>query len=270
MQWIEAQGLSLPALGFGTNRLRGEQCREAVLDALAIGYRFFDTAQRYENEEAVGSALSASPILREDLIVSTKLDLDLTAEQVVTSMKTSLRKLQTDYVDILLIHWPNRTIPLEETLAAMVALRDAGLIRAIGVSNFTTLHLEEALRSIPIFTNQVEYHPYLSQDKLIEFMQPRGIVLTAFAPIARGEVLDDPVLKEIASAHGKTVAQVCIRWLTQQPLVSTIPKASTHERRYENFDVFDFSLSSEEMNRISGLDRGRRIIDPLHAPAWDR
>lgn len=269
MLWIEAQGCRLPALGFGTNRLRGQECREAVLDALAIGYRYFDTAQRYQNEEELGAAIQASGVARDDLVISTKLDLDYTADEVVSSVQASLRRLRTDYVDILLIHWPSRTVPLEETVAGMTRLRDKGHVSTIGVSNFTISHLEDVLDLVPVITNQVEYHPYLAQDKLLSTMRPRDVVLTAYSPLARGQVLDDPVLIEIARSHNKTVSQVTLRWLVQQPLVGTIPKASSHDRRVENFEVFDFKLSPEEMARIAALDRGQRIIDPAHAPTWD-
>ena len=269
MEYVTVGTTKVPKLGLGTARLRGGDCLEGVGHALAIGYRAIDTAQRYENETEVGQAVAASPVRREEVFLTTKVD-HWTAPDVTRSMQESLRKLRTDYVDLLLIHWPSTDVPLAETLDAMVALCDAGHVRAIGVSNFPPSLYREAIGLAPIITNQVEYHPYLSQRTLLDITEEHGLMLTSFSPLGRGVVLDDPVLVAVAAAHGKGTDQVALRWLVQQPRVSTNPKSSDPERRRRNLDVFDFELSEEEMQRIHALDRGERVIDPPFAPDWER
>lgn len=259
----------MPALGFGTNRLLAEECQAAVSDALAIGYRYIDTAQRYRNEEDVGAAVRSSNVPRGEIVLSTKLDLETPGSRVAEVTRESLKKLRTDYVDILYMHWPNRSMPNEDTLAAMLELKEEGLIRVIGVCNFTPSLLTAVVGTYPIWTNQVEYHPFLNQQRTIAALAKNDIILTAYAPLARGRVSDKPTLVEIGANHGKTTAQVTLRWLLQQRSVATIPKSATPARRRENFDVFDFELSVQEMDRISSLHEGHRIIDPPHAPVWE-
>ena len=200
--------------------------------------------------------MAAAGVPREEIFVTTKLSpRELRADEVRAQVETSLEQLGTDHVDLLLIHWPNPDVPLEETLGAMSAVRDEGLSRHLGVSNFPPPLLREALELAPVIADQVKYHPYHGQPELLELARERDVMITAYSPFARGEALDDPVLAEIAGAHGRTPAQVVLRWLLDQPLVSTVPKASSHERRAANLDVFGFELSEQDRARITDLAR---------------
>lgn len=269
MKHIELERDLVPALGLGTWMLSGEACREAVSDALQIGYRHIDTAQAYENEEAIGEALAGSGIPRQELFVTTKVWWEnLEHGETIQSTEASLHRLRLDYVDMLLIHWPNLDLPLDEPLVAFEKLRQDGKARHLGVSNFTPKLFLEAIERAPIVCNQVEYHPFLGQSELLEICRQRRLLLTAYAPLARGDVLEDPMLQEIGRQHGKSAAQVALRWLLQQDRVAAIPKAARREHRRSNIDVFDFELSSEDMARIHGRDRGQRLIDPDFAPEW--
>ena len=270
MEVREIQGHRVPALGFGTFEMEGRSCYDGVREALDLGYRHLDTAQMYGNEEQVGRAIRDSGVPRDEIFLTTKVWYEnLAPEAVRRTTEASLRKLAVDTVDLLLIHWPNDRVPLEQTLAAMVELRRQGRTRQVGVSNFTPTLLRQALELAPVFCNQVEYHPFLGQESLVELAREHDLLLTAYSPLARGRVAGDPTLREIGDSHGKTEAQVALRWLVQQPNVAAIPKASTPEHRRANFDIFDFELSAEEMRRIHGLARGQRMIDPSFAPAWE-
>ena len=267
---LEIQGQTVPKLGFGTWEILGSDCEEAVSDALEIGYRHIDTAQAYDNEAEVGRALAASGVPRNELFLTTKLWRDeYHPERVRPSAEESLGRLQVDSVDLLLLHWPNDTVPLEQTLGALTNLRDEGLIKHFGVSNFPLGLLDEALALSPIFADQVEFHPYLDQQPLVERAIERDFMVTAYSPLARGKVPDDPVLREIGDQYGRTAGQVALRWLLDKPNVATIPKASSHERRVENFEIFDFELSDEDRAKIDALHSGERIIDPGWAPDWN-
>jgi diketogulonate reductase-like aldo/keto reductase len=260
----------IPELGFGTWRLSGRACEDAVADALAAGYRHIDTAAMYDNEEDVGRGLRAAGVDRADVWVTTKVWTDaMEPEPLRASLERSLRRLELDHVDLLLIHWPSREVPLERTLAAMTALREAGRTREIGVSNFPSALFQEALDLAPVIVNQVEYHPFLSADAVLEVCEQHDVELTAYRPLAKGKVADEPVIREIAEAHGKTPAQAALRWLIEQPRVSAVPKASSPGRRRENLDVFDFELSPEEHARIDALPKGRREVNVAWAPEWD-
>lgn len=190
-------------------------------------------------------------------------------DRVRPSVEESLRKLQTEYVDLLLIHWPVKDVPLEATLAELFRLQAEGKTRHVGVSNFPSALLEAALKHGPIFNNQVERHPYLAQTRLTQFCQAHGVLLTAYSPLARGKVAEDPALKAIGADYGKTAAQVALRWFLEQDGVAVIPKAANRAHLEANFAVFDFSLSTDDMARIAALDRGQRLIHPGWAPAWD-
>jgi len=215
-----------------------------------------------------------SGIARDDLWVTTKVtELNAREADFLKSAETSLKALQLDYVDLLLVHWPQPKVPFSETLGALAKAKRMGITRHIGVSNFTIAMVEEAVAVCPepLVTNQIEYHAYLPQDRMLATLKKHGMILTAYCPVARGELLDDPVLAEIGKAHGKTVAQVALRWLIQQPMVAAVPRALTEQHIDEDLDVFDFALSDDEMRRISAL-RGKkmRIADPPErAPKWD-
>jgi len=266
----EIQGRSIPALGFGTFQFEGEACYRGVREALDIGYRHIDTAQMYGNEEEVGRALRDAGLARDEVFLTTKIWRDhLAPEDARRTTVESLDKLGVDAVDLLLIHWPNDDVPLDETLAVMVEMHQEGKTRSIGVSNFPSALLRRALELAPIVCNQVEYHPFLGQETLLGIAREHDLLLTAYSPLARGLVPEDPTLREIGRRHGKSAVQVALRWLIQQPQVAAIPKAATAEHRRANFEIFDFELSEEEMRRIHGLERGQRVIDPPFGPDWD-
>ena len=267
---LTIQGIQIPKLGLGTWPMRGDSCVEAVRDALELGYRHVDTARAYGNEAQVGQALHDSGRNRDEIFLTTKLwYTELHSVGVHDQIEQSLRDLRTEYVDLLLIHWPNRRVPLAEPLEAMVAARVAGRVRHLGVSNFPSGLLHEALDHAPIVCDQLEYHPYLGQPEVLALARERDLVVTAYSPLAQGRLLREPVIAEIAAAHGRTPAQVVLRWLFDQPQVAAVPKAARREHRLANLEVFDFELSDEERGRIAGLERGYRTIDPPWAPAWD-
>ncbi len=269
---VTVHGADVPVLGLGTWRLEGPHCTSTVRSALEIGYRHIDTAQTYYNEEHVGRAIHESGIRRDAIFLTTKLTFDdVTHAAALRSTEQSLRKLKTDYVDLLLIHWPSRMTPLSETLQAMEELVSQGRVRHTGVSNFPSKLVREACRlsNLPIFANQVEYHPYLSQQKLLDTCREEGVLLTAYAPIARGRVLREELLKNIGMRYGKSPVQVTLRWLIQQKSVSAIPKSAHADRLASNLDVFDFELTDREMSSIFGLARGGRMLNPGVAPEWD-
>ncbi|NLJ49638.1 MAG: aldo/keto reductase [Candidatus Atribacteria bacterium] len=263
MKYIEILEMKMPVIGLGTWNLRGKECFEATISALEIGYRHIDTAEMYENETEIGEALARSLVPRNELFLTTKVwSNHLQYQDVIRSLERSLKKLKTDYVDLLLIHWPNPNIPLSDTFKAMSYLKNKGMLRFIGVSNFDKDLLLKAqqISSLPIMNVQVEYHPFLDQNSILSYCQKNNISLTAYCPIARGRDLNNPTLEKIASKHKKTVPQVMLRWLIQQKNVVAIPKAKSAEHQRINFDIFDFQLSPEEMNTIFQLNRGQRLV----------
>lgn len=264
-------GSHVPRLGFGTFQLSGEDAYRSSLVALETGYRHLDTAQGYDNEEEVGRAIADGGVDRDEVFVTTKIKPgNAAAADVRRSTEESLTKLGLDHVDLLLLHWPAEDVaPLDETMAAMTEVREAGLTRHLGVSNFPSAMLERACASAPIVTDQMEHHPYLGVQKVEETLARHGGFLTAYSPLARGRVADDPVLTEIGTAHGVTAAQVALRWMLQRPRVVAIPKSGTPARIRANFEVFDFTLTDEEMDRIFELERGQRLTAPSGGPAWD-
>jgi diketogulonate reductase-like aldo/keto reductase len=264
MEYVEAGGAEIPALGLGTWQNTGETCTRTVREALEMGYRHVDTAQVYDNEAAVGEGLAAADVPREDVFLTTKVwRSNLAAGDVRASVRTSLDALGVDYVDLLLIHWPHPRVPVRETLGAMAELREAGLVRHLGVSNFTRDGLREAMAAVdaPVVTDQVQYHPYVDQSDLREFCVENGVALTAYSPLARGDVLSDDVLARVGGRYGKSAAQVAIRWLLQQEGVVAIPKATSRDHLAANLAVFDFSLTDEEMAAVADRDGslGRRV-----------
>jgi 2,5-diketo-D-gluconate reductase B len=259
----------MPPLGLGTWQITGRDCVEAVEDALSLGYRHIDTARIYDNEAEVGEGLAQSDVAREDVWVTTKLWRDgLRAPQVREQLEGSLRALRTEYVDLLLIHWPNDDVPLAETLGAMAELRDEGKAHRLGVSNFPSALLREAAGIESVYADQVEYHAYLGNEPLLEACREHDVVLTAYSPFAHGKLLGEPVLREIADERGATPAQVALRWLLDQPNVAAVPKAASHENREKNLQALEITLSDADRERIDGLPKDRRVIDPGWAPDW--
>src|SRR5712664_4982879 len=260
MLFVEANGVKIPAIGLGTWELRGRACARLVEQAVRLGYRHIDTAQVYENEREVGEGLRASGTRRDEVFVTTKIwTTHFAPNDLERSTKESLAKLRLSEVDLLLLHWPNPQVPLQETLGALARVKQLGMSRHIGVSNFTVALIEEAVAACPepLVCDQVEYHPYLDQTKVKEGCTRHGMAVVAYSPIAKGRIKSDRTLARIGQTHGKSAAQVCLRWLAQQN-VAAIPRTSRIERLSENIDIFDFVLSEEEMRQIS-LMRNAKI-----------
>ncbi len=272
MQVKEIQGVGVPEIGLGTYKLFGKECRRVVRTALDLGYRHIDTAQIYENEMEIGRAIRESDADREELFLTTKVwHTHLHHDDVLQSVEEILAALDTSYVDLLLIHWPNPQVPLEETFEAMMILRDQGKALNLGVSNFTLPMMKRVIEEmqIPIFCNQVEFHPYLVPFDLLEYSYEREFLVTAYCPLARGKVLEDPVIQEIARHHGKSPSQVALRWLIEQENVAAIPKSTSASHLESNLNLYDFELSDEHFQMIDELERGDRLVNPVFAPDWD-
>lgn len=266
-------GVQMPLLGFGVYQMSDEECEASVLEALRVGYRLFDTAAVYGNEPAVGRALRASGVPRDELFITTKVWIDdVSYEGTKRAAAESLERLQLDHLDLYLIHQPYHDV--HGAWRAMEELNEAGTLRAIGVSNFAPDRVMDLIahHRVPPAVNQIEAHPFFQQLESHEFLQSRGVQLQSWAPFAEGKngLFENPVLTEIAQRHGRGVGQVVLRWLTQRGIV-VIPKSIRPERIAENFRVFDFELSSEEMSAIKGLDTGQSLFfdhrDPMMVEA---
>ena len=273
---ILLDGHAVPLLGFGTWQLEGEVARRMTAEALRIGYRHIDTAWIYRNEQEVGDgvrdAIAAGHVAREDIWLTTKIWVEHFHRDALLKQAEESAASLGFTPDLLLLHWPKATPPLEETIAALNTAKDRGLTRTIGLSNFPSAEWRRAqtLSKAPLITNQVEYHPYLKLTKLLATAKDLGGSITAWSPLAQGKVVDDPVLKEIAGAYGKTVGQVVLRWLIQQDVIA-IPRTTKVSRAEESFAVFDFVLAEEDMDRIHALARpDGRLGDWLDAAfKWD-
>ena len=271
--FIRAHGAVIPAIGLGTWMLSGDACVEAVEAALSSGYRHIDTAIGYGNEREVGAGIRAGGIEREKLFLTTKIPPEqLAADDMMRAAEGSLERLGVDQVDLLLIHWPSRTLPASETIRSLNAVQERGLTRFIGVSNYTIALLDEAWNAtrVPIAVNQCEHHPYLDQPRLRAATAAHGTAFVAYCPLGQAEVLDEPVLRDIAGRLGRTPAQVVLRWQFQKGCVA-IPKSAHPARIRQNLDIFSFELSDADMAAVDRLgDERRRICDyPSIAPAWD-
>ncbi len=269
---LEGPEGTMPALGFGTWELTGEECRGAVKYAVNSGYRHVDTARVYENEREVGKGIQDTDVPRASLFVSTKVWRDdLAPDRVKESLDASLSDLQLDYVDLVMIHWPNPDVPVEETLGALGELRQEGKTCHIGLSNFNIPLLREAQQKseAPIFCNQVEYHPYLSQEPILQYCRENETLVVAYSPLARGVVMNDLRLEKIAEKHNKGISQVVLRWLTQQPGVGAVVRSSKPDHILANLHSFDFRLDFQDMDQILQLERGQRLINPPFSPEWD-
>jgi diketogulonate reductase-like aldo/keto reductase len=272
---ISAFGAQIPVVGYGTMRFpEPERAVDLIVRSLECGYRHIDTARKYGSEQWVGEGIRASGLPREDIWVTTKVTEDnATADDFARSVETSLKTLGLDYVDLLLIHWQQPKVPLEETLGALAKAKREGLAKNIGVSNFTVTLLDEAVNkcSEPLVANQIEYHTYIRQDKVIAACRKHSMLVTCHAPLARGEMLKNPMIQKIARAHAKTAAQVALKWLIQQPDVSVVPRGLEFSEIEENIDIFDFELSQDDMKQISALrDKNVRIVKGKgRHPVWD-
>jgi 2,5-diketo-D-gluconate reductase B len=251
-------------------------CVEAVETALRLGYRHIDTAERYRNEIEVGEGLRrglrANGLAREDVFVTTKVFHDrLAAADFERSLDQSLRNLELSWVDLLLIHWPSPKVPLKETFDVLCKARRDGRAKHVGVANFTTSLLQDAVKlaSEPLVTNQIEVHPFIDQDKVLAACRAHGLAVTAYCPLARGQVPGNDVLARIGKAHGKTSAQIALRYLVQHGIIP-IPRTSNPDHLAANLAIFDFTLSDVAMTEIAGLKQtGLRVVNPPHAPRWD-
>jgi len=276
MNVVEANGARIPAIGLGTMTLKEQVCIDAIKTALRLGYRHLDTAERYGNEEWVGEGLrqglAASGLKREDVFITTKVYWDkLAPGDFERSVEESLAKLKLPWVDLLLIHWNNPKVALTDSISALCAAKRKGQTRHIGVANFTTAMLDEAvnLASEPLVTNQIEVHPFLDQGKVLAACRKHGVSVTAYCPLARGKVPGNETLERLGKAHGKSASQVALRYLAQQGIVP-IPRTANPDHLAADFAVFDFKLGDDEMAEIATLKRpDGRVVNPPHAPKWD-
>jgi 2,5-diketo-D-gluconate reductase B len=265
---------AIPVMGFGTSPLRGGMSPDTVVSALKAGYRHIDTGRKYGTEEDVGAGIRASGVPRKDIFLTTKVSHEhLKPDDFAKSVDASLAALKVDYIDLLLIHWPSPDIDMKVTMPALAKAKQQGKARHIGVANFTTRLLDEAVAACPepLVALQAEYHPYLDQTKLLAAARRHKLAFVAYCPLGRGKLIDDPVLNDIAKARGRTFAQVALRWLMQQN-VAPIPFSGNPQRIADNFNVFDFELTDEEMARISALKRADgRVANPVgRVPGgWD-
>ena len=268
---IDVQGVTVPKLGFGTWQITGRDCYDAVRHALEIGYRHLDTARAYDNEKEVGRAIADSGVAREEIFLTTKIWIDdYEPARLRAAAEDSLRNLRVDQVDLLLLHWPGKERPLEETISALTKTRESGLTRLIGVSNFPPSQLRRALELGPVANDQVEFHPYLGQDELLQIAADHELFVTAYAPLAHGKVATDDVLREIGEAHGKTPGQVALRYLLDKERVVAVPKSNSPSRRQENFEVSDFELGPDDTARIDALPKDQRDFSPSFGPdSWE-
>lgn len=273
MHNVTANGATIPAIGFGTFELEPSDAEAMTEHALKVGYRHIDTAQAYNNEQAVGQGIDKSDVAREDIFLTTKVWTDrFTHAELQKSVAESLERLGADYIDLLLLHWPNPDVSLKETMAALNEVQDKGLVRHIGISNFTARLIHEAaeLSDKPLATNQVEYHPYLDQKPVLDALSEHGMSLTAYCPLARGEVFKDPTLERIGKQYDKNAGQIALRWLVQQDNVIALPRSANPDHVTANFEIFDFELTEEQMSEISRLhSEDGRMINPSFAPDWD-
>jgi diketogulonate reductase-like aldo/keto reductase len=271
--------IQMPIIGLGTWQLTGDDCYQSVQYALDVGYRHIDTAAAYNNHQIIAKALQEYPIFnkepipegqkgiyREDLFITSKLWLDsFQYQEVLNAGQKALDELGLEYLDLYLLHWPNRTVPINETLEAMQLLKEQGKIESIGVSNFTIRHLEEALKTgVDISVNQVEYHPSLQQKELKDFCNSKNIVLEAYSPLGRGEDFNIPQVQEISHKYGVTSAQVIISWILSKG-IPVIPKASKDKHIEDSFKSLDLYLEKEDLEMLDKLDSGNRLVNPSFA-----
>lgn len=266
---VTAQGLTVPAFGYGTWELTPDVAERGVRDALELGYRHVDTAAMYGNEEAVGRAIRDSEVDRDEVHLTTKvMPQDARYDDVIRAAEESLRRLGLDHVDLLLIHWPSDVAPIEETIEGLTAVQEREWTRSIGVSNHTADQLRQAVKAGPVVTNQVEFHPFLSQEAVLEACRDVGVFLTAYSPLAKGKVIESEVLDEIAAEVGRGPAEVALRWLLDHGDVAVLPRSSNRDHIASNRNV-DFELTDDQRARIDELSKDQRLIDPPMAPEWD-
>jgi 2,5-diketo-D-gluconate reductase B len=272
MEYLQTQSIRLPRLGLGTYRMQADVCRAAVESALALGYRHIDTAEMYGNEDAIGAAIAAARIKRDELHVTTKVwNENLAPDAIRRAFDTSLKKLRLDHVDLYLVHWPAKNMNLPAMFETLMRLQQDGRTRAIGVANFNVALLKTVVEEIkaPIACNQIEYHVMLDQTKVRKYLAAKSIPLVAYCPLAQGRAAADETLMAIGRKHGASAAQVALKWLLDQDGVAAIPKASRSESQRANLDALNVGLDDEDMKAIAGLPKDKRLVNPAFAPAWD-
>ncbi len=256
----------IPSIGLGTWQLTGPECLHAIKTALKIGYRHIDTAEMYMNESEIGQVIRESTIPRDQLFITSKAwQNNLNFERVIKACEISLKRLKTDYLDLYLIHWPDKYLNMKEILRGFKQLYDQKKIKAFGVSNFTINHLKDVIPickelDLPISVNQVEFHPLLYQKELLDFCKENNITITAYSPLATGKIVKDETIKELAIKHDKTPSQISLRWLLSKGIV-VIPKASSDIHLQQNIDI-DFTLDQEDIERIDNIKHQERMINP--------
>ncbi|MEB6591371.1 MULTISPECIES: aldo/keto reductase [Pseudomonas] len=265
-------GLDLPAIGLGTWPMTGSECTQAVRQALEVGYRHIDTATAYDNEAAVGQALRDSDVPREQIHLTTKVWWDrLQPKAMRQSLEDSLRALGTEQVDLFHIHWPDKDWDLARSIETLVALRDEGKARSIGVANFPLGLLRQVVETLgaPLSAIQVEYHVLLDQRALLDYARRHDLLLTAYTPLARGQAAAQPVIQAIARKHGVLPSQVALKWLLDQDGVAAIPKASSRDNQLANLAALNVQLDDEDRTAIAGLAKDQRVVNPEFAPDWN-
>jgi 2,5-diketo-D-gluconate reductase B len=269
---LQTQGISLPRLGLGTFRMQGDVCRAAVESALALGYRHIDTAEMYGNEDAIGAAIASSSLARGNLHITTKVwNENLAPAAIRRAFDASLKKLRLDQVDLYLVHWPANNMDLPAMFETLIRLKGEGRTRAIGVANFNIALLKTVVEEIkaPIACNQIEYHVFLDQTRVRNYLAAKSIPLVAYCPLAQGRAATGETLMAIGRKHGASAAQVALKWLLDQDGVAAIPKASRAESQKANLDALHIGLDDEDRAAIAGLPKNERFVNPGFAPAWD-
>lgn len=272
MQYIQVGDQKIPALGLGTYQLTGKTAEKIIEKAFDVGYRHLDTAQLYGNEKEVGQSIKSSGLKREELFVTTKIWwTKLNPKDFEASVEKSLKKLKLDYVDLLLIHWPHPSLSYKVYIPELMRMQETGLTKHIGVSNFPTKLVKKSIKmGANLITNQVEYHPLLDQSKALKTVRKYGMFLTAYSPVAQGQVGDEPELMRIAKKYNKDPFQITLRWLIQQGDVAAIPRTKSKKNLKKNFKIFDFELSPKDMDAIFALNKQKkRLVDPEWGPEWD-
>ena len=272
MKFITLGNRPVPAIGLGTYKLTGREAIDIISYAISIGYRHIDTAQLYENEKEVGQAIIKSDVARDDIYLVTKVwPSNLHVDRFIPSFNESLRKLKTDYVDLLLIHWPHHYTPLETYIPLLIQAKESGLAKDIGVSNFNITQLRTTIDAgAQIVTNQVEFHPWINQARLHHWMSQHHLPLTAYSPLGQGRLLNSKNLENLAAIYARTPAQIILRWMMQLPEILAIPRSSNKNRLAENLNIFDFSIADDHMQLINSWQlENHRIVGAQNGAKWD-
>ncbi|MCA9398049.1 aldo/keto reductase, partial [candidate division WWE3 bacterium] len=250
-------------IGFGTYQLQGDICYQAVSTALEVGYRYIDTADRYQNQQEVGKAIQQSQLKRDELFVTSKIwHTNQYTKQIIDDAQRFLDELQLEYLDLLLVHWPNRSIPIQETVDGFLKVLESGYVKHVGVSNCTVHHLEDFEKAgFPIENNQIEFHPSLNQHELLTYCQSKNIVVTAYSPLAQGDDLHLDTVTSLAQKYEKSPAQIVLNWIRQKGVVP-IPRSESKEHIVDNYQSIHWGLTEEDIALLNQVDQNHRVINP--------